>query len=209
MPRWNSSPRTWGRHLDGPSDHGPTDTVRYRVTKFVQRHKALVTASGAIAVCPIGGIIVSLREAHRADAERALAVRRVHDVRELARSNVFDMVDSLRQLPGSALAHRRQNSLLQLGRIHPGERWEFCVVFVGGVQTFRDHTPEFTGLAALQAGNAPLGVRRVGSQAQADTRNGEYVSGNFFRTFGVQPWIGRLLTEGDDQEGAPLGAVMS
>jgi putative ABC transport system permease protein len=74
---------------------------------------------------------------------------------------------------------------------------------------FRDHTPEFTDLAALQAGNAPLGVRRAGSQAQADTRNGEYVSGNFFRTFGVQPWIGRLLTDADDQEGASPVAVMS
>src|SRR5215469_10127088 len=59
---------------------------------------------------------------------------------------------------------------------------------------FRAHTPEFVDLAALQAGNAPLGVRRAGSPAQADTRNGEYVSGNFFRTLGVQPWIGRLMT---------------
>jgi predicted permease len=74
---------------------------------------------------------------------------------------------------------------------------------------FRDHTPEFTDLAALQAGNAPLGVRRAGSKAQADTRNGEYVSGNFFRTFGVQPWAGRLLTEADDQEGTAPVAVMS
>src|SRR5262249_18815436 len=64
-------------------------------------------------------------------------------------------------------------------------------------------------LAALQAGNAPLGVRRVGSQAPADTRNGEYVSGNFFKTLGVQPWIGRFLTDDDDQEGAPPVAVMS
>ena len=42
------------------------------------------------------------------------------------------------------------------------------------------------------------------SAAPADTRNGEYVSGNFFRTFGVQPWIGRLMTDADDQEGAHL-----
>jgi predicted permease len=64
-------------------------------------------------------------------------------------------------------------------------------------------------LAALQAGNAPLGIRKEGSQAQADTRNGEYVSGNFFKTLGVQPWIGRLMTDADDQEGAPSVAVMS
>jgi predicted permease len=42
-----------------------------------------------------------------------------------------------------------------------------------------------------------------------DPRNGEYVSGNFFRTFGVQPWIGRLLSDDDDQEGAAPVAVMS
>jgi predicted permease len=74
---------------------------------------------------------------------------------------------------------------------------------------FRANTPEFIDLAALQAGNAALGVRRVGSQAQADTRNGEFVSGNFFRTLGVQPWLGRLMTDADDQEGAPSVAVMS
>ena len=48
-----------------------------------------------------------------------------------------------------------------------------------------------------------------GHRRPADTRNGEYVSGNFFRTLGVQPWIGRLMTDADDQEGAPPVAVMS
>ena len=76
-------------------------------------------------------------------------------------------------------------------------------------KNFRAHTPEFSDLAALQAGNAPLGVRRQGSQAQVDTRNGEYVSGNFFKTFGIQPWIGRMMTDEDDKEGAPSVAVMS
>jgi putative ABC transport system permease protein len=74
---------------------------------------------------------------------------------------------------------------------------------------FRDHTPEFSDLAALQAGNAPLGVRRSGSQGPVDSRNGQYVSGNFFRTLGINPWIGRLLTDADDQPGAPPVAVMS
>jgi putative ABC transport system permease protein len=90
-----------------------------------------------------------------------------------------------------------------------GSDGNFALFSWEAYKMFRDHTPEFADLAALQAGNAPLGVRRVGSQAQADTRNGEYVSGNFFRTFGVQPWIGRLLTDADDQEGAPPVAVMS
>jgi len=76
-------------------------------------------------------------------------------------------------------------------------------------KNFREHTPEFVDLAALQAGNAPLGVRRAGSPAQADTSNGQYVSGNFFRTLGIQPWVGRLMTDADDRDGAPLVAVMS
>ena len=90
-----------------------------------------------------------------------------------------------------------------------GDDGDFALFSWDAYKYFRAHTPEFVDLAALQAGNTNLGVRRVGSQAPADTRNGEYVSGNFFRTFGVQPWIGRLFTDEDDQEGAPPVAVMS
>jgi len=90
-----------------------------------------------------------------------------------------------------------------------GDDADFSLFSWEAYRNFRAHTPEFTDLAALQAGNAPLGVRRAGSQAPVDTRNGEYVSGNFFRTLGVQPWIGRLLTDADDQESASPAAVMS
>ncbi|MGO4211662.1 ABC transporter permease [Terriglobus sp. 2YAB30_2] len=90
-----------------------------------------------------------------------------------------------------------------------GSDGDFSLFSWEAYKNFRAHTPEFSDLAALQAGNAALGVRRAGSQAQADTRNGEYVSGNFFRTLGVQPWIGRLMTDADDQESASPVAVMS
>src|SRR6516165_2223639 len=90
-----------------------------------------------------------------------------------------------------------------------GDDGDFSLFSWEAYKNFRAQTPEFADLAALQAGNAALGVRRAGSPAQADTRNGEYVSGNFFRTLGVQPWIGRLMTDADDQEGAPPVAVMS
>src|SRR5437016_9495400 len=90
-----------------------------------------------------------------------------------------------------------------------GDDGDFSLFSWEAYKNFRAHTPEFTDLAALQAGNAPLGVRRAGSNAQADTRNGQFVSGSFFRTLGVQPWIGRLMTDADDQEGAPSVAVMS
>jgi predicted permease len=76
---------------------------------------------------------------------------------------------------------------------------------------FRDSTPAFEQLAAFQIGeaNAHLSVRRAGSQIPVATTNGEYVSGNFFETFGVPAWRGRLFADADDREGAPPVAVMS
>jgi putative ABC transport system permease protein len=95
------------------------------------------------------------------------------------------------------------------GGFTQGDDGDFSLFSWEAYKNFRAQTPEFVDLAALQAGNAPLGMRRSGSSAPADTRNGQYVSGNFFRTFGVQPWIGRMMTDADDVEGAPPVAVMS
>jgi putative ABC transport system permease protein len=90
-----------------------------------------------------------------------------------------------------------------------GSDGDFSLFSWEAYKNFRDHSPEFADLAALQAGNAPLGVRRGGSQGPVDTRNGQFVSGNFFRTLSVQPLLGRLMTDSDDREGAPPVAVMS
>src|SRR5437763_9938892 len=89
-----------------------------------------------------------------------------------------------------------------------GSDGDFSLFSWEAYKNFREHTPEFADLAALQAGNALLGVRRGGSQGPVDTRNGQFVSGNFFRTLGVQPLMGRLLTDDDDREGAPAVAAM-
>jgi predicted permease len=90
-----------------------------------------------------------------------------------------------------------------------GDDGDFSLFSFEAYRHFREQTPEFADLSAFQAGNEPLGVRRAGSAAAVETRNGEFVSGNFFRTFGIQPWVGRLLTDADDAEGAPAVAVMS
>jgi putative ABC transport system permease protein len=74
---------------------------------------------------------------------------------------------------------------------------------------FRANTPAFEELAAFQVGNALLGVRPHGSPGAIVTANGEFVSGNFFKTFGVAASRGRLFIDGDDQPGAPPVAVMS
>jgi predicted permease len=75
----------------------------------------------------------------------------------------------------------------------------------------RANTPAFENLAAFQPGmyNAYLAVRPAGSSTPVEMRNGEYVSGNFFETFGISAWRGRIFTDADDREGAPPVAVMS
>ena len=76
---------------------------------------------------------------------------------------------------------------------------------------FRKSLPEFEELAAMESGYAwrPITVRRAGPQTVAKSVTGTFVSGNYFRVFGLSPAAGRLLMDADDQKGAPITAVMS
>ena len=57
--------------------------------------------------------------------------------------------------------------------------------------------------------HAIVWARREGPQAVAKSVMGEFVSGNYFRTLGLQPAAGRLFTDADDAKGAAFTAVMS
>jgi predicted permease len=74
---------------------------------------------------------------------------------------------------------------------------------------FKEHTPGFEELAAMQAGNSLMGVRRAGSSTPSESFRGEFVSGNYFSTFGIPAYAGRMLSPQDDFKGAPAVAVMS
>jgi predicted permease len=78
-------------------------------------------------------------------------------------------------------------------------------------QQLKKNAPEFEELAAMQAGFSyrPITARRDGAQNIAQSMMGEFVSGNYFRTFGLAPQSGRLLTDSDDAQGAPIAVVMS
>src|ERR1700754_1667409 len=71
----------------------------------------------------------------------------------------------------------------------------------------RETTPEFEQLAAMQAGGESLTARRGAETAKSQRT--QYVSGNFFTTFGVGAFAGRMLQESDDIPGAAPVAVMS
>ena len=76
---------------------------------------------------------------------------------------------------------------------------------------FKKNAPEFEELAAMQAGFTyrPVVVRRAATQENARSVMGEFVSGNYFRTFGLRPATGRLFQDEDDLQGAPFTAVIS
>ena len=75
----------------------------------------------------------------------------------------------------------------------------------------KKNAPEFEELAAMQAGFGyrPIVARRDGDRGNARSVMGEFVSGNYFRTFGLRAQAGRLLIDTDDVAGAPAVAVMS
>ncbi|MGA9465352.1 MAG: ABC transporter permease [Terracidiphilus sp.] len=76
---------------------------------------------------------------------------------------------------------------------------------------FKKSLPEFEELAAMESGYAwrPVTVRRAGPLTVAKSVMGTFVSGNYFRVFGLSPAAGRLFMDADDQKGAPITAVMS
>jgi non-specific serine/threonine protein kinase/serine/threonine-protein kinase len=87
------------RHLENIPVIARNDTVLYRATKFVARHKPGVAAALAFALVLIAGIIITMREAR-------IAQRRFNDVRALANSLIFDVHDSVKDLPGSTPARK-------------------------------------------------------------------------------------------------------
>ncbi len=71
----------------------------------------------------------------------------------------------------------------------------------------QETTPEFERLAAMQAGGNSMIVRRGSEPAKSEAT--QFVSGNFFTTFGIGPYAGRVLTDKDDTAGAAPAVVMS
>jgi predicted permease len=128
-----------------------------------------------------------------------------------ANTAIFTLVNAvmLKSLPVSD-----PKTLYRLGNV------DNCCV-IGGMQgswsiysyalykQFRDHTPEFSELAAFQGGLSELSVRRSETNSPAEPFQGEFVSGNYFNMFGIGAAVGRPITPEDDKPGAPPVAMIS
>jgi non-specific serine/threonine protein kinase/serine/threonine-protein kinase len=94
------------RHLEGLPVRAVADTLAYRTNRFVKRHKLAVIASLIFVITLLGGIVATLREARIARIERAKTELRFREVRSLANSLIFDIHDSIKDLPGATPARK-------------------------------------------------------------------------------------------------------
>src|ERR1700759_510199 len=74
-------------------------------------------------------------------------------------------------------------------------------------ELMKKNTPEFKELAAFQAGGWQISTRRSESDRVARPLRGEFVSGNYFHTFGLGAFAGRTILPTDDQASAPPVAM--
>jgi predicted permease len=130
-----------------------------------------------------------------------------------ATTSIFTLVHAvlLRSLPVANPAE-----LVRLGKEARCCYWsaydqfkEYALASYDLYKYFRDNTKELAELSAFSASTHLLGVRRAGGAEPAQSYPGEYVSGNYFATFGIRAYAGRVLTGADDRPGAPEVAVMS
>jgi predicted permease len=75
-------------------------------------------------------------------------------------------------------------------------------------EQLRSSLPEFVDLAGFQANLMPASLRRSGSSTSQSV-NGQFVTANYFRMFGVNAVAGRGLQPDDDQPGAAPVVVIS
>ena len=87
------------RYLTGRPVRARPHTAHYRAAKFVGRNKVAVTAGALFTIALVGGVAATLWEARR-------ATRRFAEVRGLTNTVLFEIHDTIRDLPGSTAARQ-------------------------------------------------------------------------------------------------------
>jgi serine/threonine protein kinase len=94
------------RHLENLPVLARKDTMGYRTSKFVARHRAGVAGAVIVAITILAGLAVTLHEARIARSQQARAERRFNDVRKLANSLIFEIHDSIETMPGATTTRK-------------------------------------------------------------------------------------------------------
>ena len=92
------------RHLADLPVVARPDTLSYRATKFVNRNRVAVFAGLLIFLTLIGGIVATLWQARRAEANQVKAEKRFNDVRRLSNALLFELSPKIERLQGATEA---------------------------------------------------------------------------------------------------------
>ncbi|MEW6433253.1 MAG: protein kinase [Myxococcota bacterium] len=96
--------RAW---LDGDVPVARRGDARYRLIRFVRRHRLVVAGVALLVLSLTGGLAATLWQARRARAQAERAQRRFDQLRSLARAVVFDYHDGIADLPGATAMRER------------------------------------------------------------------------------------------------------
>jgi serine/threonine protein kinase/tetratricopeptide (TPR) repeat protein len=94
------------RHLEHLPVSARKDTFGYRASKFIARHKVGVAVAALVTVALLSATGVTLRQARIARANETRAEKRFNEVRKLANSLMFEVHDSIQDLPGATAARK-------------------------------------------------------------------------------------------------------
>ena len=94
------------RHLENLPVLARKDTFGYRASKFVARHRVGVAVAAMVTIALLSLTAITIRQARVARAERARAERRFNDVRKLANSLIFEVHDSISEMPGATATRK-------------------------------------------------------------------------------------------------------
>jgi predicted permease len=124
---------------------------------------------------------------------------------------VFTLIDRVILQP---LPVERPSELYRLGDtddccVNSGLKGAFSLFSYDLYTHLKQAAPEFSELAAFQANTRAITIGRPAPDTPDDTLDGAYVSGNYFRMFGLTPAAGRLIQPSDDSPSAAPVAVLS
>ena len=184
------------RHLVGLPVTARQDSWTYRSGKFIRRHTAMVAATVMIVITLAIGMALTLRE-------KQIAERRFNDLRKLANSLIFEIDNSIADVPGSTatrklLVSRALEYLDSLSREAKGDKslqTELATAYerVGDVLGYPFASNLGDPAGALQSYRKALGIRESLAAAFPNDANVQsQLAGNYFRIAHALEYSGDL-----------------
>ncbi|MET0533391.1 MAG: serine/threonine-protein kinase [Steroidobacter sp.] len=137
------------RYLRGVPVHARPGTATYRLTKFVQRHKAASISTSLFATAFLAAVVATGWQTHIVSIERERAERHYSEVRELTNTYLRDVYDAASNLPGATAVRKLlvENSLKHISALEDEaeDSLEFQRDLAWAYQKFGDVQGDYLG----------------------------------------------------------------